>query len=67
MKEYYRGLRITEIPELAGRVEKVDVDAINWITRYRDPETGECWEESYESTGHGDVVVVRKVNSSRSC
>jgi len=63
VQEIYRGVRIQEIPDLSERLEKVSVDALNWVTRYRDKHTGDIWEEAYESTGHGEMVVVRKLKT----
>jgi TRAP-type mannitol/chloroaromatic compound transport system substrate-binding protein len=63
VQEIYRGVRIQEIPDLYERLEKVSVDPLNWVTRYRDKYTGDIWEEAYESTGHGEVVVVRKLKA----
>ena len=57
-----RGNAVRQLPDFLILVDKVAVDAKNWTTTYRCKKSGEEWLETYESTGHGEIPVVRRKN-----
>lgn len=61
MPDMLDGRSISDLPELAGRLEEVQVDYTTWTTLYRCKVCGQLWKESYENRDHGDVPSVTKV------
>ncbi len=59
----YRGMSVKQIPDLAGRLEEISRESINWIRVFRCRNCGQLWEERYESTGHGEVATTRKIRN----
>jgi len=55
------GKAVSEIPEFVNRLEEVSTDFKLWVTRFRCKKCGQIWEERYESKGHANVPLVRKL------
>jgi hypothetical protein len=54
---------VSEIPELADRLEQVAANSKNLVITYRCKECGQLWEEYFHPTGDGEVSSVRKVDA----
>jgi hypothetical protein len=54
---------LAELPEFASRLEQISIDPVNWVRILRCRNCGQLWEESYRSTGHGEVATTRKFSS----
>jgi len=55
------GKAVSEIPELANRLQEEETDFKRWATKFRCKTCGQLWEERYESHGHANVPTVRKL------
>ena len=57
----YPGQSVREIPTLIERLDEVSRDVKRWVRVFRCRNCGQLWEESYETTGHGENANTRKV------
>ncbi len=57
----FPGEVVKSVRELRRGLREISVDGMTWTTLYQCKKCGLLWEESYESTGHGEVPSVRKL------
>lgn len=61
LKDFYDGLRVDDIPELASKLKELSTDFKKWETIYICPDCEQKWMEKYSTTGHGEVPYVKKL------
>lgn len=59
---FYKGLSIKEVTELADSLEQIADGKPEWITIYKCKICGQLWKEFYTPTGHGEIPNITKID-----
>jgi len=63
LPEEIPGKAVSDISELSSHLEKLTTDFKHWVTRFRCRESSQIWEERYESRGHANVPLTKKIKA----
>lgn len=60
--DYYPGQSIKGLKGIYEKLNLIETNFKEWVSRFECRECGQIWEERYVYKGHGEVPEVRKIS-----